>query len=331
MLTRKFPIASLRENIQHPIDVFVCCGSFEERSLSIAREVDPAEITHALVVENKNLSRYVGKNSGWLRSRFGEKSIDVATDSTNPIITADNIQNAIKAIFQEKSPTVLVDITTLRHESLLILLNLLRIHAKSGRIFLAYTAAADYSVGDEPEKKWLSKGLSQVRAVLGYAGVISPSRKMHLIVLVGFEHQRASKLIETLEPGIISLGYGAVGTSTEDKHLASQTFFYRLLQTMMAIHGNVEGFEFACNDPIKTKDSIQLQKAKYLNYNTVIAPMNTKLSTVGAAFSAFDDASIQICYAEPSQYNIASYSSPGLNCYLFELSLGGPRVSGVHS
>lgn len=322
MEIRKFEVSALEKNISYPIDVFICCGSYEDRCRTIADAVKPEEVAHAIVVENKNLSAHVGKNSKYLRERFEGKAIDVGTHSGKPIITADNLSESIQKVAAEKPNKFLIDITTFRHESLLILLYLLRLLTKpTDQIIFVYTTASDYSIGDKIEEKWLSKGVAEVRTVLGYSGDVSPSKKMHLIILVGFEYQRASRLIEVLEPNVISLGHGAVASVTEPKHIASQKFFYDLLRKMVATHGNVEAFEFACNDPLEAKNAIVSQVARHPGFNTVLAPMNTKLSTIGAGLSAFEHGDIQICYAEALHYNYHGYSSPGSNCYLFEVKL----------
>jgi hypothetical protein len=39
--------------------------------------------------------------------------------------------------------------------------------------------------------------------------------------------------------------------------------------------------------------------------------LNTKLSTVGVALAAIENPEIQICYAEPEEYNTDGYSKPG--------------------
>jgi len=316
----KFPIDEFENVIHGPIDVFICCGSFEERCRTIADKLQPTSVRRVLVVENKNLHGYVGENAKYLRDRFGGKTVDIATDSTNSVLTADNLQNALKEISSNKPQRVLVDITTFRHESLLMLLNLLYLSAKNtDTVRFVYTTASEYSIGDAVENKWLSKGIEKVRTVLGYSGIILPSNKMHLVLLVGFECQRAAKLIEILEPSIISLGSGGTESSTDAKHLASQTFFSNLMRRMIATRGNIDFFDFSCNDPISTKNAILMQTRKFPHYNTVLAPMNTKLSTIGAGLCAIEDGRIQICYTEATQYNYRGYSSPGTSFYLFEL------------
>ena len=83
MNMKKFGIDQLKNNLFFPVDTFICCGSYENRCRTIPDIVDPEKISHALVVENKDLSIYVGENSQYLRNRFGNKSIDVATNSSS--------------------------------------------------------------------------------------------------------------------------------------------------------------------------------------------------------------------------------------------------------
>ena len=98
----KFPIDEFENVIHGPIDVFICCGSFEERCRTIADKLQPTSVRRVLVVENKNLHGYVGENAKYLRDRFGGKTVDIATDSTNSVLTADNLQNALKEISSNK-------------------------------------------------------------------------------------------------------------------------------------------------------------------------------------------------------------------------------------
>ncbi|MDP2644327.1 MAG: hypothetical protein Q8P24_05265, partial [Desulfobacterales bacterium] len=42
--------------------------------------------------------------------------------------------------------------------------------------------------------------------------------------------------------------------------------------------------------------------------DVTVAPMNTKLSTVGAALASFENSEIQVCYAQADYYNYHGYS-----------------------
>jgi hypothetical protein len=139
------------------------------------------------------------------------------------------------------------------------------------------------------------------------------------VILVGFEHERAAKLIETFEPSRISLGHGMAGTATNAKHQAATDSFHKLVFDMAARYAPVESFEFSCSDPWDSKRAILERMKAYPDCNVTVAPMNTKLSTVGCALAALEDERVQVCYAQAMRYNYESYSVPGDSCYLFEL------------
>jgi hypothetical protein len=252
-----------------------------------------------------------------LHDRFAGKSISVYLETRNPIKSADSIQKALQQAGDYKPARYLIDITTFTHESLLILLKLLQAHLDLGsNVQFAYSPAKEYAIGLEIKDKWLSKGIDEIRSVLGYPGLLLPSRKVHLIILVGFESERAARLIDEYEPAVVSLGFGKADESITVNHHEANVAFHKILSMK---YTNVMDFSFSCIDPYETKTAIEAQIAKKADHNVVIAAMNTKISTIGAALVALQNESIQLCYAHANQYNIESYSSPSEDCYIFEL------------
>ena len=322
MNVKRIDLAALRDECVNPIHVFICCASYEQRCLSVAANLPVESVQTALILENMDLARYVDANAQILRTRFGEKAVPVPIDSTSPLQTADAIHRALVSYPANEATTYLVDVTTFTHEALLILLKLLAINAKNeDSIQIAYASALCYG-GDERAKvedRWLSKGVEEVRTVLGYAGEHFPSNKTHLIVLVGYEHERASKLIEIIEPHSIALGYGKSGTETAEKNREANEHFLRLVQKTTIGCENVKIFEIFCDDPIRTRDAIVNVAQEALPSNILLAPMNNKLTTIGAALAARTHDEIQICYAQASLYNYMNYSQPGSTCYLLDI------------
>ena len=138
-------------------------------------------------------------------------------------------------------------ITTFTHEALLILLRILqRQVTKRDLVHLVYAAAAEYAVGLRPEEKWLTKGVLDVRSVLGYPGSMRPSWKSHLIVLVGFEADRATELIESYEPTVISLGFGDEKTQTSAGHHAINRMAFSTVASKVKTYYE---FAFSTVDP----------------------------------------------------------------------------------
>lgn len=302
--------------LSSPPYVFICSSSFEKRCLSVANQVDPGLVSQAIICENVDMHDVIEKNDAFLRERFGDKAVHVPLRTDNPLQSADSIQKALAAYHSGDPKKFLVDITTFTHEGLLILLNLLRQHAKpKDTALFAYNPAGEYAAGMKQEEKWLSTGIAEIRSVLGYPGRLRPSRKCHLIVLVGYEVERAGMLIDAYEPAIISLGMGAPEESVnKDLYVLNRMFHERLKDRLK----NVSEFHFSCVDPYAAMESIANQARAFEDHNVVLAPMNTKISSLGAAMAAFSDENIQMCYAQAQQYNFERYSIPGSDCILFD-------------
>lgn len=315
----KIKIHSISEHLKKPIDVFICSGSFEERCKTIPSQIKLDEVKNVLVCENEDLKEIVRPNSQYLINLFGQKTNHIALRTDEPLFGADNLLAALTNIYKCQPKNFLIDTTTFTHESLLVLLRIIRkIFQNHDGISLqfVYNGAEDYSVGLEPLDKWLSKGIGEIRSVLGYPGTIIPSRKIHLIVLLGFESERAMKLIDAYEPSVTSVGLGEAENSISEHHHAVNLGFYNSLREL---YDNIHEFHFSCINPFSTMQMIQEQVNKFPDHNVVIAPMNNKISTIGVALSAISNDSFQICYAHANQYNYEGYSSPSEWCYLFSL------------
>lgn len=311
----KIPLSSLAAQIGQKVDVFLCSASFESRCRSVADYVDSTLPAKVLVCANENFPTVVSSNGEYLRSRYESQSSMVLLSTDNPLKTADSLQKAIGGVVTEAPQHYLVDITTFTHEALLILLRVLQLKLKTtDSLTFAYTTALEYSVGDKAEDKWLSKGIGEIRSVLGYPGKIIPTRKLHLVILAGFEGERAERLIEEYEPSKVSLGLGDPNHSISPDHYSVNKATH---QKIAAKYTDVMQFNFSLLDPFKTKSAIEFHIRKVPGHNVLIAPMNTKISTLGVALLAFEDDSIQLCYATAHQYNESNYSKPGSECYLF--------------
>lgn len=314
---KKMEITKLMEQVELPLDVFICSTSFEKRCTIIPRQIENDNVKHVIIFENKGYEDLAKQNRKILQRQFGEKGSLVDLRRDDPVASADSINEALQEAVSQDAKRFLIDITTFTHEGLLILLGLLRrvlTHGES--VQFAYNSAKDYAVGMENEDKWLSKGVKDVRSVLGYLGVLSPARKSHLIVIAGYEVERAAILIDMSEPSQLSLGRGGSEASI-DSYLHGLNV--RFCEELTHKYKSVNNFELSLIDPVKTKQALEKQVGKFPDHNVVIAAMNTKISTVGAAITAMANNKIQICYASASIYNHERYSSPSNNCYLFKV------------
>jgi hypothetical protein len=318
MNVKRIPLQDLPKHVEGAIDAFVCSVSFEQRCLSVAEHLSVEEVKKVLVAKNAYPLKKVADNLERFNDIFGDKVKLAELDGSRPLITADALRNALDKSRDEGVRKYLIDITTFTHESLLILVRLIHEFRKKDEAYrMVYTGAADYSVGDKDEDKWLSKGCKDIRSVLGFSGTFALTKKVHLIVLVGFEHERATQLINEYEPHVLSLGCSPAEESIMPHHHRPNLHFQQMVSRMTPTLGRVHSFEFSCRDPFAGKEKIKEQIAKFPDHNVVISPMNTKISTIGAALAALEDEKVQVCYVQPEQYNYEHYSIPDDHCYIF--------------
>ena len=312
------PLTSLSSALEAPLDLLLCSASFEIRCRSVPESLDLHRIKSACLCHNENLLPYVNDNLELLQKRFSANASELHFDTDNPLKTADELWRAFSKTFQGPPKRVLIDVSTFTHEGLLICLRAIKnVVRPSDVVQFTYVPAKEYSIGDEDEDKWLSKGIREIRSVIGYPGEILPSRRIHLIVLVGFETERARAVVDAYEPSLISLGYGTEGASTSKKNFAANELFHK---RMMALFPKSRSFTFTPNDHAKTAASVQNEVALNPGHNVVIAPLNTKLSTIGTGLAAFQNDAVQLCYAQAEFYNFENYSLPADSVNLFSIS-----------
>ena len=300
-----------------PIDLFVGSTSFEERCLSIASHLEASLIRRAMIAVNVTHRTSVEGNILQFRERFSECIKEVEVYSDDPIASAREIDQSLECNLRQSQHRIVIDISTFTRESLLMLLYFLRKHVSaSDEIIFLYANAEEYSVGDPWDKKWLSKGVREVRSVLGFPGEMFPSRPTHLVMMIGFEDDRALELIQRCQPTFASLG---VADSSEFGTRPHQEINVDRFRRLRSVLDRVDEFTFSAYNPELAKVAVDGQIRKYKGCNVVVAPMHTKVSTVGAALAAVSNRSVQLCYASAQIYNVARYSSPGNEYYRFKL------------
>ena len=308
-------LANLNKTLSGHYNVFIASASYEDRSLSIMQVLKLCNFDHKFVSYSAPHSSLLQDNlSVFNKNDF--TSIEV--NNSNQIETVKNFMTIFNSVLAEnRESSFLIDISTFTRQTLLILLRLLRNSLSSDNIIqFLYTPAKEYSIGLAYADKWLTRGVLGVNSVFGYSGIIKPSSPYHLIILMGFEVERALALIEAYEPSKITIGYAKKCDSVSDEYYELNKNKFEQLLSEYPI---AQSFEFSCKNVEDTKNELLLQVQKYDDYNTVISPMNNKISTVACAQAAFDNSAIQLAIALPALYNHANYSIPSDKCYLVEI------------
>ena len=297
-------------------DMLICGAGFEERCLAVTSSINKDAIDVAIVCRYNGYAQLSENNNNKLLESLGSKAIAVSLDKDLPLANYDTLHDII---FEKQPKSVLVDISTFTRETILIALMLFKQEVfKDIDVTLCYVPADRYSASesDSVNDIWLSKGVNEIRTILGYAGAFTSLKKTLLIVLVGFEKERAEILINRFEADKLYLGYVP---PLESHNEALSEINIANFTRLVSIIGECNTFEFSCRYLDRTYDALKdIIETNKEEYNIIISPMNNKLSTLAVANVAFEYPEVQVCYASTNQYNTEAYSSAADKVILFD-------------
>lgn len=323
MMLQTILTSQLKATIKEEYDLFICFNSYESRSTTLPSNIDLGKFRHYLIFTNQTMKDEARSNLEIIRNLFPEEKCTISyLPLGKPVASADCIKSSLCSINHlGTSPKVFIDITTFTHEALLILLAIFKDKIPGALLTCGYINAKEYSYDcEDQKKKWLSRGIGEIRSVLGYSGIIKPSQQTLLMVIVGYEYERAVSIIDAIEPDILSLGYGVASDSTTEKNKGANEHYTQLVKQMATYYDEIYDFTLPCNDPFAASQAIMKQISEIGNdKNIIIVPMNNKISTVGAALVCLELPDVQLCYAPALVYNYSAYSTPGEKCYLFDI------------
>ena len=308
---QKMGVSQINEVL--PVDsALLCFASFEERCYTLAQNIKGEKYKKAYVF--RNVDSPMDKNNFENFNKICDSLRNCSTVEVNldlPVVLADKMFLVMLEIINAQIKNIIIDISTFTHEALLILLKTVYDKRFSfDSIFLVYNGAAEYAT-------WLSKGCKNIRNVVGFPGLFNPAFKNHMIVLTGFERERATKLVELFEPDVLSIGYGS--EPTDKNHLETMQ---KMKEDFNSWFGNIgfswTKFDFSCTKIDSTLNRMTKIINNGQNENIILVPLNTKLSTISVALIALRDTRIQIVYPIPETYNL-QYSKPSDNFTVINL------------
>lgn len=288
-------------------DLFLVCASYEPRTVAVAESLSP---------EYRSLRGIIYVNREFLEGRARartesnlERLREVLSDHCDVVTVAEgswldpkaqliSLRDVLVSADSERLQEAIItlDTTTFNREALLTTVILLRTQFPRAVIRALYVSPEDH--GD-----WLSRGFRCVRNVMGFGGIQLSSRPTILAVLSGFEPERTRKIIEEYEPAKVLLGIG--DPPTADRFLARNMDEQRLTLAKQ----DVEGFGFPADNIADCWEALESLLKPYLaEYNVIVAPMSTKLSTLAAYLTAEHHPEVQITYCIPGEYNTDNYS-----------------------
>jgi len=270
----------------------------EERVLGFFIQDDRPKVDQYLFLINKEYSadpRIIEYRDA-IEGKVSDASvltIESSYDDSMEVVKEFN-QCIVKNQIDLKPMQVYLDISTFNRQNLLIVLFLLRVKYQVAEITCYYTVPKDTNVD-------ISKCAHGVNTVPFFGGKQSNDKNKLLILMVGFEYDRAVHLWEKLEPSKTLLIVG--DEPTEEK------FLNRNLEIVDKIKNRIDVEDadirrFSARDPLKARDDIENVIREFSNdYNIIVSPMNTKIQTLGLYLAWENYPDVQIVYSRPDCFS----------------------------
>ncbi|WP_288957044.1 hypothetical protein [uncultured Desulfovibrio sp.] len=287
------------------------CAGFEQRSAQIFQYMQSQGIsgdrTHIFF---NSESESAGSHA--FQSDSSQNVNLIPLKYSDPIHSADRFIETLEMDVNSGLFNIVIDITTFTREWLLMLLAIFRIPKFSQ---CKLTCAYNYAKSMSPT--WLSRGPLEMRTVLGYSGSFFSSKKTHLFLILGHEVERAVAIIDSIEPAFLTIATGSKdGSVTEEMHKINVKFkdYIKNCYSIDTREADIDVVDYE-----KSKSGILKNLKLDGKFNTVIAPLNTKISTVAAGSVCLDNPQIQVCYLPMEQYNTQDFSVPSDKNLFFSL------------
>jgi hypothetical protein len=289
-------------------DVFICCGSPEERCKGIIQKLDPnyrAKLVlflrytdHESKKREKNIKEMKErlKNVGEIR--------EITLDEEKPIpVIKDLIQEIEKERGTSKNPRITIDISTIIKWHLLILLKALDAKGINNCIRFLYTEPEDYMTDlFQP----LSFGIRNIFPIPTYSGNFDFSKNSLLVLILGYEGDRALALLEEMDPTECLLLVAKPAYHAEWEGRTEE-----MNREIINVVGESKIKYIHSRNPVLVFHQLRelLSSSKNLQYNHIISPLGTKPQTLGLyLYLSTHPSNTVIIYGSPSRHNELFYS-----------------------
>ncbi len=313
-----FSIIKLDEYLEgkNSFDIFLCCGSFELRSIRSSEIflIKNIEIRNSIIFNYKetDTENKKGDNIKIVQKNLEKVSSVVSIFKT---ISLSHPTEGIKEFFKFlkdrnidlSDKKILIDITVFTKPYFFLIIKSLVEKWNNLEFFIVYTEPEKYKEKDiESKEIILTMGLDRIESIPGFFGT-SVNYKDALIVILGFEGKRAIQLFNDIDPEITYAinGFPAFRAGWDKISLEENLLFLKISRAFENL------FYAPARNPFETFNTISLiveSIRKQINsYNIIIAPLGTKLHALGTLLYALIHKEVKIIYPFPSFYN-AEYS-----------------------
>lgn len=291
-----------------PDDVFICCGSPEERckgtimKLSSNYKANVVFLLRYTDHESKRREENIKEMKERLKN-VGE-IVEVFVDEDKPLPLLTNIiQNIERYASEPGKPRITIDISTIIKWHLLILFKALDLKYPQKELRILYTEPKDY-ITDLFQP--LSFGINRIFPIPTYSGDYDFSKDSLLVLLLGYEGDRALALFEEIDPVDCLL---LIPKPAYHKEWEGRT--EEMNKGIINIVGKSKIKHIDSRNPALVAYQLYeiLSSSIYSKYNHIISPLGTKPQTLGLyLYLSTDPPNTSLIYGSPLRHNEPFYS-----------------------
>jgi len=282
-------------------DLFICCASFEERSLSGASRLGTGfrvRYSVIFVIEEpfytKEVDANLSKLQGQLSHHTAEGVYIIRCQRDNPAEAISQLKNIWSKIKPKDSddPYVTLDISGFTKIYLLQLLYFIVAEQNLGIPRIIHTTQSYM-----PTK--LTRGVEQITTVANFFGTVSFEKQTLLVLLLGFEPERSLSVWKHFNPArtIALISNPPRDGQTDYLEYAQKNNAFLLAQP------NVELRDVPPDDPYGVRNILEgiYHEVRDVS-NVVVGPFGTKPQTIGVFLFCLEHPKVQVVYSYPSSY-----------------------------
>jgi len=274
-------------------DVLVAMASWEERFLlGFRTDLEGAQPGQAIVFFLDGYADWTRRNREAARKQCALQGIRIIEEELVLASPAENWDKVGRKLPEHvrSGGNVLVDITTMRREQIWTVLWFLEYLGCDTRF--VYHSPGSYN------KEWLSRDPLRPRLIYKMSGIAKLGSRTCLIVLPGYDVDRAQQLISFFEPAVTFVGLQRNGSDEANDEKMTEN------KARLERETGIEFFDVNAYGP--SQGQAEIQKLVELNlgkYNIIMSSLGPKPSAVGLYRIQRDHPETGLAYAPSRQFN----------------------------
>lgn len=298
---------SLDPVVVEQTEVFIGCASFEDRCLGALSLLSPRyRFAHSYLFIYDDLNEARQHNVKAMTEslqRHGPLSIVEASEE-NPLRSIAELMTQVRSLALKSEARVTLDVSTFTKRHLMLLLHALDDTGMWESLRLLYTEPKDYGVDMYLP---MTTGIREVAPIPGFTNLRPPDKPVLLVIMLGYEGDRAMALFQTIEPNetVLLVPRPAYRPEWEGRTEELNSQLVSLLGQDAIAYAD-------SRDPLKVKTvlgSILGSRYPTRDWTGLVSPLGTKPQTVGLyAFWRENRDSCAVIYAQPLRHNERYYT-----------------------